>query len=42
MDYLPINWPLFTNPVNWVIVTLMIIIAGVLLRLILPSTDNGV
>ncbi|HNB00959.1 MAG TPA: hypothetical protein PLK61_04075 [Nitrosomonas sp.] len=36
MDFLPINWALFTNPVNWVIVTLMVLIAGVLLRLLIP------
>lgn len=36
MDLIPINWALFTNPVNWVIVTLMILIAGVLLRLLIP------
>lgn len=44
MDFLPINWALFTNPVNWVVVTLMILIAGVLLRLLIPlnpANENG-
>lgn len=47
MSWLPINWPLLANPLNWVIVLLMVIIAGYLLHVILPSSfptpnsDNG-
>lgn len=35
LSYLPLNYGLLKNPVNWVIVFLMIAIAGVALALIL-------
>jgi hypothetical protein len=30
-----INWPLLKNPVNWIIVVLMLVIAGFVLDIIL-------
>ena len=36
---IPINWALMANPVNWVIVYLMLALAGVMLALIIQSTD---
>lgn len=45
MDWLPINWQLIANPLNWVIVILMLAIAAYGLHLILPqffdSVDNS-
>jgi hypothetical protein len=37
MDSVPINWALMRNPVNWVIVLLMVYIAGLGLALIFQS-----
>jgi hypothetical protein len=38
-DAIPINWELAGNPVNWVMVALMIAIAGVALAVIVkPGT----
>lgn len=36
-----INWPLFKNPVNWIIVVLMLIIAGFALDVLLPSMTGA-
>ncbi len=36
-EFLPINWHLIGNPVNWVVILLMVLIAGFALHLILPS-----
>lgn len=36
---LPLNWGLMSNPVNWVIIILMILIAGFSLALIFGETD---
>jgi len=33
-DALPVNWELMKNPVNWVIILLMILIAGLSISLI--------
>lgn len=39
---IPLNWPLLANPVNWVIVFLMIAIAGLALHFILsPSPASN-
>jgi len=47
MSYIPLNWELIKNPVNWVIVFLMIALAGMALAAIMQqasgngATDNG-
>lgn len=38
MDFLPINWQLIGNPVNWAIIILMLLIAGYALHILLPNT----
>lgn len=38
-SYIPINTELAGNPVNWVIVLLMILIAGLSISLIFHPTD---
>ncbi len=38
-EYLPINFALVSNPVNWVIVALMIAIAAMALYYIYPSNN---
>lgn len=46
-DWVPINWGLIKNPLNWIIILLMVLIAGFAgqqaLRLIQSqrTTDNG-
>lgn len=37
MDWVPINWELVKNPLNWAIVVLMLVIAGFGLHLLLPK-----
>ena len=37
MDFLPINWKLISHPINWVVVVLMLLIAGCAAHFILPS-----
>lgn len=39
--YIPINFELVSNPVNWIIVFLMIALAGVGLALIASSTADS-
>lgn len=39
---LPLNFELMGNPVNWVIVTLMIALAGVGLALIFPNIIDAI
>lgn len=34
---LPLNWELIGNPINWVVIVLMIVIAGAALTFIFPS-----
>jgi len=47
ISYIPLNWEILRNPVNWVIVFLMIAIAGVGIALIMQQfsasnvTSNG-
>lgn len=38
MEWLPINFQLIGNPINWAIILLMLIIAGFAVHLLLPST----
>lgn len=45
MKYIPINFDLIRNPYNWVVIVLMVTIAGLALHLIfssaaLPTTDG--
>jgi hypothetical protein len=37
--YIPINFELIANPINWVIVVLMVVIAGLALAVIFPTND---
>jgi len=37
---IPVNWELLANPVNWIIVFLMLALAGVGLALIARSTKD--
>jgi len=37
MDWLPINWQLIGNPLNWVIIILMIAFGAFALHLTLPQ-----
>jgi hypothetical protein len=39
--YIPLNFELIINPVNWIIVFLMIALAGVGLALITSSISDG-
>lgn len=45
MNFLPINWPLIRNPLNWAIILLMVAIAGIALneifRFISPTGGCG-
>lgn len=38
--YLPLNFALLSNPINWAIVFLMVVMAGVALALIFKPTTN--
>lgn len=40
-SWLPLNFALVANPVNWVIVFLMLALAGVALALIAQSTNGN-
>lgn len=40
-DYIPINVELIAHPINWIIVLLMVTIAGLGLSLIFPETGNA-
>jgi len=37
---LPINWELAANPLNWIIILLMIAIAGAAIAFILPPAPS--
>lgn len=37
---LPLNWEIIGNPVNWVVVILMLAFAGVALALIVPFNPD--
>lgn len=39
-DYIPLNFSLLGNPVNWVIITLMVMLAGVALSFIMQSQNS--
>lgn len=38
--YVPLNWSLLANPVNWAIVILMLAIAALALAHIFPKTNS--
>jgi len=38
MDYIPINWSIIANPVNWVVIVLMVLIAGYAFHILAPKT----
>lgn len=38
---IPLNFELAANPVNWIIVALMVAIAGLALSLLFYQPDNG-
>jgi hypothetical protein len=40
-DYIPINIDLIANPMNWIIIYLMVVIAGLGLSLIFPATPTS-
>ena len=40
LSYIPVNWELMKNPYNWIIVLLMVAIAGFALSLLYP-TEKG-
>lgn len=37
IEFVPINWHLIGNPINWAIILLMVLIAGFAIHLLLPS-----
>lgn len=40
MDWLPINWRLIGNPINWAIVVLMVAIAGLAIDVVLNAAEG--
>lgn len=40
MEYIPLNFALLKNPFNWVIVTLMVVIAGLGLHAAFPASPG--
>ena len=38
--FIPLNFELMANPVNWIIVTLMVLLAGIALAHIFSSTPQ--
>jgi hypothetical protein len=38
--YIPINWALISTPTNWIVVTLMVMIAGFGLALITQTPSS--
>jgi hypothetical protein len=46
MDSVPLNWNLLANPLNWIVIILMVFIGGLALSLLfhrnlLPVADTG-
>lgn len=40
--YIPLNFALMANPVNWLIVTLMVLLAGIAFALVFhPANDEA-
>jgi hypothetical protein len=40
-DYIPLNFGLMSNPANWMIVTLMVLLAGMATAMIFHPADTG-
>lgn len=40
MKYIPLNFALMAHPVNWAIITLMVLIAGIAVGLIFHPNRN--
>jgi len=40
MKWIPINWELIANPVNWAIILLMLAIGGIALHIVMPDYFN--
>lgn len=39
--YIPLNWDLVSNPVNWIVVMLMVAVAGFALALLFNASDGA-
>ena len=39
-DSIPLNLDMMANPYNWVVITLMVLIAGLALSLLFPQSAN--
>jgi hypothetical protein len=40
-DSIPLNFALMANPLNWIIITLMVLMGGIALHLIVNHTSEG-
>jgi len=40
-SFIPINWELVANPVNWAIILLMVLLAGVALKLVADQMQSA-
>lgn len=40
LDKLPINWGIVSNPLNWLIVVLMLTVAGYVLEIFFQANPN--
>lgn len=38
-NYIPLNWELMAHPANWVIIFLMVYIAGLAIHLVFPTAN---
>lgn len=38
MGWVPLNFDLMKNPVNWIIITMMVLLAGIALAFVMKST----
>lgn len=39
-SFLPLNFGLMSNPYNWVVIVLMVVLAGLMAQVILSNGDN--
>lgn len=40
MKYIPLNFALMANPVNWIIITLMVMMAGIAFALVFHPANQ--
>lgn len=40
LSYVPLNFELMRNPFNWIILLLMVLVAGYALALLFPATEK--